>query len=109
MTSSPRQEGKGSGPPEQALILELSVTAADPVSGTVGVAGRSPGIPFHGWMDLMSAINTLRGGVRPVLQIAEFPDVAGVRGSLALAANEDDAEGSRRRPAVGQVLGEGRE
>ncbi len=43
----------------------------------------------------MSAINTLRGGAQPALQIAEFPDVAGVGGSLALAANED-AEGSSR-------------
>ncbi len=63
MTSSPRQKGNEPEPPEQALVLELSVTAGDPVSGTVGVVGRSPAIPFHGWMDLMSAINTLRGGI----------------------------------------------
>jgi len=97
LTSSPRQEGDGPEPAEQALILEVALTAGDPVSGTVGVAGRSPALPFHGWMDLMSAINTLRtapGLPYKSLQIAEFPDVTGVRDSLAWAANEDDTEGS---------------
>lgn len=85
MTSSPRQEADGPGPAEQALILELSLTAGDPVSGTVGFAGRPPAMSFHGWMDLMSAINTLRAGTGQAaqsLQIAEFPDVSGRCGSL---------------------------
>jgi hypothetical protein len=42
------------------LVLELSLAGGDPVSGTVGVAGGPPPVPFHGWIDLMSAINTLR-------------------------------------------------
>jgi hypothetical protein len=42
------------------LVLELSLGGGDPVSGTVGVAGGPPPVPFHGWIDLMSAINTLR-------------------------------------------------
>lgn len=42
------------------LILELSPAGADPISGSVGVAGGSPPRPFHGWIDLMSAINSLR-------------------------------------------------
>jgi hypothetical protein len=42
------------------LVLELSLAEGDPVSGTVGVAGAEPPMPFHGWIDLMSAINSLR-------------------------------------------------
>lgn len=62
MTSSPRPEGAGPEATEQAfpLVLELSLTDGDPVSGTVGVTGGPPAMPFHGWIDLMSAINSLR-------------------------------------------------
>lgn len=86
MTSGPAREGDGPEPAEQALILELSLTAGDPVSGTIGLAGRPPAMSFHGWMDLMSAINTLRDGAGQTaqgLQIAEFPDVTGACCSLA--------------------------
>jgi hypothetical protein len=43
-----------------ALVLELSLTEDDPVSGTVRVVGRSAAMSFHGWIDLMSVINGLR-------------------------------------------------
>jgi hypothetical protein len=68
MTSSPRQAGDR---PETAgnactLVLELSLADGDPVSGTVGVAGAEPAMPFHGWIDLMSAINSLRAEAIPL-------------------------------------------
>jgi hypothetical protein len=42
------------------LTLELALVAGDPVRGTVGIAGESSPLPFCGWIDLMSAINSLR-------------------------------------------------
>ena len=63
MTSSPQQESNGPEPAEDdgfPMILELDLVSGDPVSGTVGIAGGPPAIPFRGWIDLMSAINTLR-------------------------------------------------
>jgi hypothetical protein len=59
MTSSPQQAGDR---PRTAfpLVLELSLADGDPVSGTVGAADAQPAMPFHGWIDLMSAINSLR-------------------------------------------------
>jgi hypothetical protein len=62
VTSGPQQETDGLWPAGQAfpLVLELSLADGDPVSGTVGAAGGPPAIPFHGWIDLMSAINSLR-------------------------------------------------
>ncbi len=62
VTSRPRHDDAGPGPAGQALclVLELSLADGNPVSGTVGVAGGPPPVPFHGWIDLMSAINTLR-------------------------------------------------
>ena len=63
MTSSPHQESNGPEPAKGSglpLILALDLVGSDPVSGTVGIAGGPPAIPFRGWIDLMSAINTLR-------------------------------------------------
>ena len=62
MASSPRQAGDGPRTAGEAfpLVLELSLAEGDPVSGTVSVAGGQPTTPFHGWIDLMSAINSLR-------------------------------------------------
>jgi len=67
MASSPRQAGDGPGIAGKAfpLVLELSLAEGDPVSGTVSVAGGQPTTPFHGWIDLMSAINSLRAQVIP--------------------------------------------
>lgn len=68
MTSSPRQ---GTAAPEPGghafpLVLELSLADDDPVKGTVGVMGGPPAMPFNGWIDLMSAINSLRAGASQV-------------------------------------------
>jgi hypothetical protein len=64
VASRPRHEADGPEPAEQAflLVLELSLADGDPISGTVGVIGGPPAMPFHGWIDLMSAINALRAG-----------------------------------------------
>jgi hypothetical protein len=65
MSSSPQRDGtgsearQGSASGNYRIVLELSLTSGDPVSGTVGLPGRSP-TPFQGWIDLMSAINSLR-------------------------------------------------
>ncbi len=68
MTSSPPQAGDRPGTTGNAfpLVLELSLADGDPVSGTVGVAGAQPAMPFHGWIDLMSAINSLRAEAIPL-------------------------------------------
>jgi hypothetical protein len=62
VTTSPRQDGDMREPAQEAfaLVLELSLANGDPLSGTVGVAGGPPPVPFNGWIDLMSAINNLR-------------------------------------------------
>jgi hypothetical protein len=62
VTSHPRPDGDRpeSGKEVFALVIELSLTDGDPVSGTIGVIGGSLPVPFDGWIDLMSAINSLR-------------------------------------------------
>ncbi len=67
MTSSPPQAGDRPGTAGNPfpLVLELSLAGGDPVSGTVGVASAQPAMPFHGWIDLMSAINSLRAEAIP--------------------------------------------
>jgi hypothetical protein len=62
VTSSPRQDADGPEPAEEAfhLVLELCLADGDPASGTVSVLDGRPAMPFHGWIDLMSAINALR-------------------------------------------------
>ncbi len=62
MRSSPQADGAGAGPVPETfpLVLELSVSHGDPLSGTVGISGGPHTVAFHGWIDLMSAINTLR-------------------------------------------------
>jgi hypothetical protein len=42
------------------VVLRLSLTDDDPITGTVGVADGPPPVLFHGWIALMSAINGLR-------------------------------------------------
>jgi hypothetical protein len=67
VTSTPGPEGGGpeSGAQALRLVLDLSVAAGEPVSGTIGVAGEPSATPFHGWIDLMSAINDLLDADRP--------------------------------------------
>jgi hypothetical protein len=55
--SSSQQAGRTG--PERQLVLELVICGSQPLSGQVGPAGAPHCIPFHGWIDLMSAIHTL--------------------------------------------------
>jgi hypothetical protein len=54
-----RQEGPGGTRPGHRLVLELVIFEPEPISGLVGPAGAPDGVAFHGWIDLMSAIQTL--------------------------------------------------
>jgi hypothetical protein len=47
------------------LILDLTAGDSGTVSGTVGLADGSFRRPFHGWIDLMSAVNALRAAAGP--------------------------------------------
>jgi hypothetical protein len=62
MKSRPQPDRDGPRPAETGfpLVLELSLADGDAVSGTVGILGGLSSVPFHGWIDLMSAINSLR-------------------------------------------------
>jgi hypothetical protein len=44
------------------LILELVIAETEPLSGTVGPAGREARLDLHGWIDLTSAITTFGAG-----------------------------------------------
>jgi len=57
----------GQAAPEHRLVLELVIAALEPFSGLVGLVDAPDRIPFHGWIDLMSAVHTLcdRGAAAP--------------------------------------------
>jgi len=62
---SSRRDHDGPEPGGKAalkLVLELSLTGGDPITGSIGAAGEGPPVRFHGWIGLMSAINSLRAG-----------------------------------------------
>jgi hypothetical protein len=67
MSDRPGEQGPGpswwSGPRTDGavpLVLELVIAGTDPMHGTVGQQGEGAAIAFRGWIDLMSAINSLR-------------------------------------------------
>ena len=49
----------GEAGPGERLVLQLVISSSQPLSGQVGRADTPHRIPFHGWIDLMSAIHTL--------------------------------------------------
>ncbi|MFI5915062.1 hypothetical protein [Dactylosporangium sp. NPDC051541] len=46
--------------PAPALRLLLTLDAGERFSGTVGVLGTATGRTFHGWVDLIGAVEALR-------------------------------------------------
>jgi hypothetical protein len=44
------------------LVLELVISATNPLSGTVGRLGGDTPVVFRGWIDLMGAISGLSAG-----------------------------------------------
>jgi hypothetical protein len=44
------------------LVLELVISATNPLSGTVGRSGGNAPVVFRGWIDLMGAISALSAG-----------------------------------------------
>jgi hypothetical protein len=59
MTKHSHGTQAGEAGPGEWLALELVICGSQPLSGQVGPAGAPHRIPFHGWIDLMSAIHTL--------------------------------------------------
>lgn len=53
-------DGRGS-PSIGSFVLRLRLGGGEPPSGTISALGGADVQPFHGWLDLMSAINRLRG------------------------------------------------
>lgn len=53
------------GPPDQprmgTFILRLRLGLHGPPSGSIGLAGESTSLTFHGWIGLMAAVKRLRG------------------------------------------------
>jgi hypothetical protein len=43
-----------------ALVLELVLDSGEPIGGFVGRAGDPSRLAFRGWVDLMSAVNSIR-------------------------------------------------
>jgi hypothetical protein len=43
------------------FVLRLCLGGSEPPSGTISELGQPEAHPFNGWIDLMSAINRLRG------------------------------------------------
>lgn len=58
-TGDPPSTRPSGARPQRQVVLELVITEPQPLSGQVGLAGTADRIPFRGWIDLMSAINTL--------------------------------------------------
>lgn len=56
------QLAESAGPAD--LVLELTLTPGDLIDGFVGRAGERRRLAFRGWVDLMSAINSLRADTR---------------------------------------------
>jgi hypothetical protein len=76
VTASSRPDHDGPEPGGEAaltLVLELSLTEADPITGSIGVEGGAPPVLFHGWIDLMSAINSLRADAAPRTHLPGLP------------------------------------
>lgn len=56
------------------LVLELTLTPGDLIGGFIGRAGERQRLAFRGWVDLMSAINSLRADTRePPVSPAKSP------------------------------------
>lgn len=54
-------DGETEFPSMGSFVLSLRLGGTEPPSGTIGAFGGAAAQPFHGWIGLMSAINTLRG------------------------------------------------
>jgi hypothetical protein len=50
-----------SPPGRDAVEVHLTIEAGEPLSGTVRVKGGADARPFHGWLDLLAAINAAHG------------------------------------------------
>lgn len=44
-----------------SFVLRLRLGGTEPPTGAISAFGATVAQPFYGWIDLMSAINTLRG------------------------------------------------
>jgi hypothetical protein len=61
MATDPHSEPENAvTPAENVLMLELVILPGEPVTGSVGLRGQPAPRPFHGWIDFMGALNSLR-------------------------------------------------
>jgi hypothetical protein len=67
-------DGETESPSMGILVLRLRLGSTEPPNGTIGALGEATGQSFYGWIDLMSAINRLRGWRS--LEPGEFPSPA---------------------------------
>jgi hypothetical protein len=54
-------DDENESPTMGTFLLRLHLGGTEPPSGTISALGTPVAQPFHGWIELMSAINTLRG------------------------------------------------
>jgi hypothetical protein len=62
MSSDARHDpvGKAGSGELTAMVLELSLDSGEPIGGFVGRPGDQTRLAFRGWVDLMSAVNSIR-------------------------------------------------
>jgi hypothetical protein len=48
-------------PIDGTLVLALTITSRDPITGTVTGAGHGGRLAFCGWLELMAIVNDARG------------------------------------------------
>jgi hypothetical protein len=54
-------ENDDESPTTGIFVLRLHLGSPEPPRGTISALGATVTQPFYGWIELMSAINTLRG------------------------------------------------
>ena len=54
-------DGENENPRMGTFVLRLRLGGSEPPSGTINALDGQAAQPFHGWIDLVIAINGLRG------------------------------------------------
>jgi hypothetical protein len=70
-------DGNSESPRTGIFTLRLRLGGAEAPSGTISAPGESAPRPFDSWLELMSAINRLRGWEAPEPDGDPLPDTPG--------------------------------